>query len=77
MGRLWARLMPRAHIFGLPLNPGPIFTIKEHVCNDIASSSIHLISSANFFLKVLVTIMAGVGSQSAYAVSYGHTRAQD
>ena len=30
MGRLWARFMFRATIFGIPLNPGP-FTIKEHV----------------------------------------------
>ncbi|KAI0029695.1 OPT oligopeptide transporter protein-domain-containing protein [Vararia minispora EC-137] len=46
MGRLWARFVPRVTVFGLSLNPGSVFTIKEHV---------------------LVTIMAGVGAQSAYA----------
>jgi len=55
--------MPRIRIFGVSLNPGP-FTIKEHVGAD----SFHLgILSAS--TQVLVTIMAGVGSESAYAVS--------
>jgi len=63
MGRLWARFMPSVKILGVSLNPGP-FTIKEHVGTD----SFHLgIFSAS--VKVLVTIMAGVGSESAYAVS--------
>ena len=46
LGRLWAWLMPRVKIFGIPLNPGP-FSMKEHV---------------------LITVMATVGYQSAYAV---------
>ncbi|PSR84197.1 hypothetical protein PHLCEN_2v5485 [Hermanssonia centrifuga] len=45
VGRLWARIVPRAKIFGIHLNPGP-FTVKEHV---------------------LITVMATVGYQSAYA----------
>ena len=63
MGGLWARFMPRVKIFGVSLNPGP-FTIKEHVGTD----SFHLgVFSAS--TQVLVTIMAGVGSESAYAAS--------
>ena len=55
--------MPRVKILGVSLNPGP-FTIKEHVGTD----SFHLgVFSAS--TQVLVTIMAGVGSEAAYAVS--------
>lgn len=62
MGGLWAQFMPRIQILGVSLNPGP-FTIKEHVGTD----SFHLgIFSAS--AQVLITIMAGVGSESAYAV---------
>jgi hypothetical protein len=63
MGRLWARFMPRVKILGVSLNPGP-FTIKEHVGIDSLHSGIF-----SAFTQVLVTIMAGVGSESAYAVS--------
>lgn len=54
--------MPRVKVLGVSLNPGP-FTIKEHV----GTKSFHLdvLSAA---AQVLVTIMAGVGSESAYAV---------
>jgi len=55
--------MPRVKILGVSLNPGP-FTIKEHVGID----SFHL-GTFSMFTQVLVTIMAGVGSESAYAVS--------
>jgi len=62
MGRLWAQFMPRVKVLGVSLNPGP-FTIKEHV----GTNSLHLeVFSAS--TQVLVTIMAGVGSESAYAV---------
>ena len=55
--------MPRVKVLGVSLNPGP-FTIKEHV----GINSFHLgVFSAS--TQVLVTIMAGVGSESAYAVS--------
>ena len=54
--------MPRIDIFGVSLNPGP-FTIKEHVGVDSFHPGISLAS-----IQVLVTIMAGVGSESAYAV---------
>lgn len=63
MGGLWARFMPRVKILGVSLNPGP-FTIKEHVGTDL----FHL-STFSASAQVLVTIMAGVGSESAYAVS--------
>ena len=65
MGRVWARLVPQVTIFGLSLNPGP-FTIKEHVCTPMHP---FFWRGADHYYKVLVTIMAGVGAQSAYAVS--------
>ena len=55
--------MPRVKIFGASLNPGP-FTIKEHV----GTNSFHP-GTFSAPTQVLVTIMAGVGSESAYAVS--------
>jgi hypothetical protein len=55
--------MPRIKILGVSLNPGP-FTIKEHVGVD--SFYLGIFSAST---QVLVTIMAGVGSESAYAVS--------
>ena len=63
MGRLWARFMPRVNILGVSLNPGP-FTIKEHVGTNSLLLGVFSAST-----QVLVTIMAGVGSESAYAVS--------
>ena len=63
MGRLWARFMPRFNVLGVSLNPGP-FTIKEHVGTNSFLLGVFLAST-----QVLVTIMAGVGSESAYAVS--------
>ena len=36
MGKLWARYVPKASIFGISLNPGP-FTVKEHVIISIMS----------------------------------------
>lgn len=63
MGRLWARFMPRVNVLGVSLNPGP-FTIKEHVGTN--SFPLGVFSAST---QVLVTIMAGVGSESAYAVS--------
>ncbi|KAG6849247.1 hypothetical protein H0H93_010061 [Arthromyces matolae] len=64
IGRLSARLLPNITIFGLEVNPGP-FSIKEHVIHRIAASAPSQHSS--FCFKVLVTIMASVGAQSAYA----------
>lgn len=63
MGRLWARFMPRVNVLGVSLNPGP-FTIKEHV-----GTNSFLLGVFSASTQVLVTIMAGVGSESAYAVS--------
>ena len=55
--------MPRVKVLGVSLNPGP-FTIKEHVGTDLFHLGIFSAST-----QVLVTIMAGVGSESAYAVN--------
>ena len=63
MGGLWARFMPKVKVLGVSLNPGP-FTIKEHV----GTHSFHP-GTFSAPTQVLVTIMAGVGSESAYAVS--------
>ncbi|EDR06311.1 oligopeptide transporter [Laccaria bicolor S238N-H82] len=63
LGRLWVRVCPQAKIFGIELNPGP-FTIKEHV------SCLHFSTTANGLIwdsQVLVTIMASVSANSAYA----------
>ena len=65
IGRAWARVMPSVKVFGHSLNDGP-FTIKEHV--GVSKLSIPE-RVPNFELsQVLVTIMAGVGATSAYAV---------
>ena len=61
LGRAWARLFPRLEIFGLSLNPGP-FSIKEHV-RSATFRGVALLTSC----QVLATIMASVGSGSAYA----------
>lgn len=63
IGRGWARVIPNVKIFGHSLNGGP-FTIKEHVSVHLRSCECRLRTP----LQVLVTIMAGVGATSAYAV---------
>lgn len=56
--------MPQVRIFNLLVNPGP-FTIKEHV-----RLSLSCVYGLLTLFKVLVTVMAGVGAQAAYAVSF-------
>ncbi|PPQ95410.1 hypothetical protein CVT26_008256 [Gymnopilus dilepis] len=65
VGRAWVRICPRWSILGHELNPGP-FTIKEHRRTKalISCTDEHIILPGE---QVLVTIMASVGAQSAYA----------
>lgn len=65
VGRLWARFLPNFKIFGHELNPGP-FTIKEHVRTifPLVSCGLLMLIAGK---QVLVTIMAGVGAETAYA----------
>lgn len=63
LGRLWDRVVPNVHIFGIPLNPSP-FNLKEHALITIMAS-VSFGSGAAYMSDIIVTM------RHFYGLDYG------